>query len=354
MPHSLRVAILISGVFVLLGGCAAPEADKGTIYYLVPSLLDEFQTESVKAIEEAFTALGYRVRVLDAQNRAEVQLNQLDDALLLDPAAVIIAAVDYDSVVPGIERVRAAGVPVLAFDRLITGTRVDLSVVAGTVEMGRMAAREIVRLLEARHGAAQGTVLQIMGDPGDNYTLDIRQGFEETMQTHPQVEVVTKAAMQWEASNAGDIAEDQLLVQPDLDLVFVHAAHLAVPVVAVLEAHGKAPGEVLLVSSNGAPVGLDLIRQGWEQVEVEQPLYAQVHGMARFVDALVAGDAPTPGAYPILGLDATVSERPWGPTLEIPGSVITRENVDDTRFWGNQTPPPAPAPAEDERAGTSP
>ncbi|MDX1547222.1 MAG: sugar ABC transporter substrate-binding protein [Rhodothermales bacterium] len=353
MPRLLRFAVLLPAL-LLLGGCAAPDEGKGTVFYLVPSLLDEFQTESVKAIEEAFTALGYRVRVLDAQNRAEVQLNQLDDALLLGPAAVIIAAVDYDSVVPGIERVRAAGVPVLAFDRLVTGTQVDLSVVAGTVEMGRMAAREIVRLLEARHGAAQGTVLQIMGDPGDNYTLDIRQGFEETMQGYPRVQVVTKAAMQWEASNAGDIAEDQLLVQPDLDLIFVHAAHLAVPVVAVLEARGKAPGDVLLVSSNGAPVGLDLIRQGWEQVEIEQPLYAQVHGMARFVDALVAGEPPTPGSYPILGLDATLSVQPWGPTLEIPGSVITRENVDDARFWGNRTPPPAPAPAEDERAGASP
>ena len=94
-----------------------------------------------------------------------------------------------------------------------------------------------------------------------------------------------------EASNAGDIAEDQLLVNPDIDLVFVHAAHLAVPVVSALEAAGKKPGDVMLVSSNGAPVGLDLIRKGWEQVEVEQPLYAQVYGLAMFADKIVAGES---------------------------------------------------------------
>ena len=31
----------------------------------------------------------------------------------------------------------------------------------------------------------------------------------------------------------------------------------------------------MMMSSNGAPVGLDLIRKGWLNVEVEQPMVAQ-------------------------------------------------------------------------------
>ncbi len=47
-------------------------------------------------------------------------------------------------------------------------------------------------------------MLQILGDPGDNYTLDIQKGFEEVMRPEaPDVEIITKAAMQWEATNAG-------------------------------------------------------------------------------------------------------------------------------------------------------
>ncbi len=338
----IRPALVALLLAVTAAGCAEREAGKGTIFYLAPGLLDEFQTESVKAIETTFQALGYQVRTLDGQNRSDVQLNQLDDALLLGPSAIILAAVDFDSVVPGIEKVRAAGIPVLAFDRQITSTTLDLTSVAGTLEIGRLAADEIARLLAARHGQPRGTVLQIMGDPGDNYTLDIQQGFEERIAAHPDVAVVTKAAMQWEASNAGDIAEDQLLVQPELDLIFVHAAHLAVPVVAVLEAGGKQPGDVLLVSSNGAPVGLDLIRQGWEQVEVEQPLYAQVYGMALFIDKLIAGEALAPGVYDVLGHQAELTQEPWGMTLKIPGTAIRKDNVDDPQFWGNLTPPAAP------------
>ncbi|MFO1350983.1 MAG: sugar ABC transporter substrate-binding protein [Gammaproteobacteria bacterium] len=315
---------------------------KGTIVYLVPTLLDEFQTESVKSIEGTFKSIGYEVKTLDGQNRSDVQLNQLDDTILLKPKAIILAAVDFDSVTPGIEKARAAGIPVMIFDRQIKSTMTDLTSVAGTVEIGQIAAKEIARLLKERHGAVKGKVLQILGDPGDSYTLDIQQGFETDMKAFTDVQIVSKPAMQWEASNAGNIAEDQLLVNPDIDLIFVHAAHLAVPVVAVLEAKGKKPGEVMLVSSNGAPVGLDLIRKGWEQVEVEQPLYAQVYGLAMFADKVVNKQELKAGTYDVLGLPSTLSREQWGWNLKIPGAAITKNTVDKTQYWGNLKAPTDP------------
>jgi ribose transport system substrate-binding protein len=167
------------------------------------------------------------------------------------------------------------------------------------------------------------------------------------MADYSDVEIITHPAMQWEASNAGDIAEDQLLVNPDIDLIFVHAAHLAVPVVAILESKGRQPGDVMLVSSNGAPVGLDLIRKGWEQVEVEQPLYAQVYGMAMFIDKIVAGGELEAGTYEVLGLPSQLSKESWGWNLKIPGAAITKENVDDSKYWGNLQPPSDPVQVVD-------
>jgi len=242
----------------------------------------------------------------------------------------------------GIEKARAAGIPVMIFDRQITSTSSDFTSVAGTIEIGHIAGDEITRLLTEKHGSAKGKVLQILGDPGDPYTLDIQKGFEEKMKAHPGVTVNTHAAMQWEASNAGNIASDQLLTNPDIDLVFVHAAHLAVAVAAVLEAQGKKPGDVMLVSSNGAPVGLDLIRKGWEQVEVEQPMYAQAAALAMFADKVVNKEEIKPGTYDVTGLKSEMTVEAWGPNIKIPGAAITKENVDDPRFWGNMKPPTDP------------
>ena len=197
-------------------------------------------------------------------------------------------------------------------------------------------------------GSAKGKVLQILGDPGDNYTLDIQIGFEEIMADNPSINVITDAALNWEASNAADIAENELLANPDIDLIFGHAAHLTDAVRAVLEAQGKKPGEVMMVSSNGAPVGLENIREGWLQVEVEQPMFAQVWGMAKFINLVVAGQAIKEGTYDVLGLEGTLTMEKWGPNLALPGAAITSDNVDESRFWGNMmTPksPPDPLPA---------
>lgn len=315
---------------------------KGKIYYMVPTLLDEFQTESVKAIETFLKQVGYEPVTLNADNKTDLQQSQMNDVIALKPAAIVLAAVDFNALKPSIEKARAAGIPVMIFDRQITSTPSDFTSVAGTVEIGYVAAAEIQRLLKEKKGDVKGKILQVLGDPADPYTLDIQKGFEEKMKEFSGVQIISLPAMQWEASNAGSIVADQLVANPDIDLIFVHAAHLAVAAVASLEAKGKKPGDVMLVSSNGAPVGLDLIRKGWENVEVEQPLYAQAAAIAMFADKVVNKQEIKAGTYKVLGLDSQLSIESWGPNLKIPGAAITKDNVDQPQFWGNMKAPSDP------------
>jgi ribose transport system substrate-binding protein len=316
--------------------------DKGVVYYMVPTLLDEFQTGSVSALEMFLKQVGYSMTTLNADNKTDLQQSQMNDVIALKPKAIILAAVDFNALAPSVEAARAAGIPVIEFDRQISSTMSDFTSVAGTVEIGYVAAEQVQRLLTEKNGSVKGKVLQVLGDPGDPYTLDIQKGFEERMAKFPDVKIISQPAMQWEASNAGTIVSDQLLANPDIDIVFSHAAHLSVAAVASLEAAGKKPGDVYVMSSNGAPVALDLIRQGWMQVEVEQPLYAQAAAVAMFMDKLVAKAKIEPGEYDVLGLKSTVTDEAWGPTIKIPGAAITKDNVDDPSFWGNLKPPAAP------------
>ena len=41
----------------------------------------------------------------------------------------------------------------------------------------------------------------------------------------------------------------------------------------------------------------------------------------------------------MLGLDGELTKESWGPNIKIPGAAITKDNVDDPRFWGNLKPP---------------
>ncbi|MDP2781293.1 MAG: sugar ABC transporter substrate-binding protein [Devosia sp.] len=329
---------------VLLAGAAgmvnpAYSQEKGTVYYMVPTLLDEFQTGSVSALEMFLEQVGYEMTTLNADNKTDLQQSQMNDVITLAPKAIILAAVDFNALAPSVEAARAAGIPVIEFDRQISSTMSDFTSVAGTVEIGYVAAEQVERLLTEKNGAVKGKVLQVLGDPGDPYTLDIQMGFEEKMAAFPDVIIISQPAMMWEASNAGTIVSDQLLANPDIDIVFSHAAHLSVAAVASLESAGKQPGDVYVMSSNGAPVALQMIRDGWMQVEVEQPLYAQAAAVAMFMDKIVAKQPIEPGEYDVLGLKSVVTNEEWGPTIKIPGAAITADNVGDAAFWGNLQPP---------------
>ena len=339
-----RLSIALLGLVAMATASVMPASAQsdGTVYYMVPTLLDEFQTGSVSALETFLEQVGYDMETLNADNKTDVQQSQMNDVIALKPDAIILAAVDFNALKPSIEAARAAGIPVVEFDRQITSTESDLTAVAGTIEIGEVAADSAIELLTEKNGSVSGKVLQILGDPGDPYTLDIQQGFEDTMKEYPDVEIISQPAMQWESSNAGTIVSDSMVANPDIDLIFSHAAHLSVAAVASLEAAGKKPGDIMMMSSNGAPVGLELIRKGWLNVEVEQPLYAQAAAVAMFMDKIVNKQPLEPGTYDVLGLQSTLTDEKWGPNIKIPGAAITQENVDDPTFWGNLQMPSDP------------
>lgn len=336
-----RILLSVFGVLAVALALLSPAfaQTKGKVYYLVPTLIDEFQTGSVSALEMFLKQVGYEMQTLNADNKTDVQQSQMNDVIALKPAAIILAAVDFNALKPSIEAAMAAGIPVVEFDRQITSTPSSFTSVAGTVEIGYVAADVVQKLLTEKKGSVSGKVLQVLGDPGDPYTLDIQKGFEEKMAAFPDVKIISVPAMAWAADAAGTIVNDQLLANPDIDLIFNHAAHLSVAAAASLEAAGKKPGDVLMLSSNGAPVGLDLIRKGWMQAEVEQPLYAQAAAIAMFMDKIVNKAEIKPGEYDVLGLKSTVTTEAWGPNIKIPGAAITMENIDNPAFWGNLKPP---------------
>jgi ribose transport system substrate-binding protein len=332
-----KLLLLICVLSVVWFSAFAGAADKGQVFYLSPNQFDEFQTTASKLIAKYVTDAGYECKELVAGNEdVSLQLNQLDNAITQKPKAIIIAACDGTAVVDGVEKARAAGIPVIAFDRVISETKVDFHSVAGCYRMGVLAAGEIARLLKEKHGEVQGTILDIMGDPGDSYTVLIEEGFQDTMKKHPNVSIATKIADGWDATNAANVADDYLVAKPDTDLIFSHAEHLAAAITSVLQTKGYKKGEIIMVSTAGMPMGLDLVRDGWLQATVEQPLAAQAEGVAMFLGDVIAQKKIKTGEYTVGGFKSELVEQKYGPELRIPGSVITKGNVDDPRFWGNQ------------------
>ena len=95
------LSVLVLGLAMLTTAAAQ---SKGTVYYLVPTLLDEFQTGSVSALEMFLKQVGYEMKTLNADNKTDAQQSQMNDVINLKPKAIILAAVDFSALAPSIEK----------------------------------------------------------------------------------------------------------------------------------------------------------------------------------------------------------------------------------------------------------
>ena len=109
MQRLWSLIICAAAVLAAAMGTPALAESKGKIYYLVPTLLDEFQTESVKAIEKFLKDGGYEPVTLNADNKTDLQQSQMNDVINLKPKAIVLAAVDFNAIQPAIEKVFIAG-----------------------------------------------------------------------------------------------------------------------------------------------------------------------------------------------------------------------------------------------------
>jgi ribose transport system substrate-binding protein len=191
------------------------------IFYLIPSRIDEFQTESQKAIEVVFSDLGYDIESIDAEGDSDLQIAQFNQVIQQNPVAIILNAVDSISIVPAIMNANKKRIPVLVYDRVIaspTGNehiKIAFSSVANAYGIGQMAAAEAIRLLGLHEGeealstdpgaSPPGRIMHILhipGDPRDDYSLEVQRGFEAKMRLVKDVAITTKSAIDWEPRDA--------------------------------------------------------------------------------------------------------------------------------------------------------
>jgi ribose transport system substrate-binding protein len=315
---------------------AAPaKTSGGLVYYMAPELLDEFQSGTQKMMLEDGKKLGYDIRALNGANNATTQASQMDDVINQKPKAIILAAVDAQSIVSEVQKARAAGIAVLVYDRFIVDTPVDFTSVVGTVKIGQMAAAEVVKALKQKYGTEKGLVLELMGDSGDNYTVMIDQGFSQAIAKYPNIKVIIKPTAGYDVTTSASIVDDQLTANKNIDLIFVHADFRVPAITPVLQAHGLKKGDVIIIGTDGAPTGLQSIRDGWMQETIGVPMDQQVYGIWQYLEDAVAHKAFQAGTVDVQGVQSDIVNEKWGPTLYLPGQIVDKTNVDDANNWGN-------------------
>jgi putative multiple sugar transport system substrate-binding protein len=112
---------------------------------------------------------GYRVDLQYAEDDINAQVTQIENMITKGDAVLVIASIDGESLTNVLEKAHAAGVPVIAYDRLIRNSPyVSYYATFDNFKIGILQGSYIVRKLDLKNEAGPFNIELFAGSPDDN------------------------------------------------------------------------------------------------------------------------------------------------------------------------------------------
>lgn len=194
--------------------------------------------------------------VTDGQLNANKQINDIEDLIAKQVDMILVAAHQSPTLVGVLQQAKDAGIPVIAFDRTLTDTSVQVSeIINDDIQAGRTAAELLVEDM-----GTEGKIAIIEGTPGGAVTIARQEGFMSEISKYPGIEIVADLPASFQRVQAVDVFENILQSNPDITGVFCHNDEMALGVCKVLKDAGIT--DVTVVGVDGQKDALESIIAG--------------------------------------------------------------------------------------------
>lgn len=346
-----RLAALMGGVLIVLVACSTPGASPAgsaggsaaATGCVVGVSWNNYSQERWKkadepAMQEAIAAAGGSYIRADANDKAEQQLTDIDSLINQGAKALIILAKDSEAILPAIQKATTAGIPVIAYDRLIEDPN-TFYITFDNKKVGTLMAQTLMGLVP------EGNYAIILGAETDPNSAFLRSGMTEAGipplgDTSGPIKVVfEKNTDNWDTTNARNNMEAALNENNnDIDAVLSENDSMATGVVAALDAVGL---QIPVSGQDGDTAALNRVALGTQSVSVWKNAFALGKTAGSVAAQLCAGTALTdvkaPGDLPAdaapASLDATPFTTPGGNTVQsiiLTPTAVTKDNVKAT------------------------
>ena len=327
---SLVLAVLM--LSVLLVGCGggssstpaadstpagdnAPANDGGSgddtvnIIYVAHGLEDMFCNWLVSCVQAEIDANhpNWNMEVLDGKLSADVQIEQLENAIAKTPDLIFYSAADMYICTPTVQRAQEAGIPVVMIQAPVWDDN-DQSVTpyvdCDMYEVGKMVAEYAMQQIP------ENAQVAILIGPAGNMHSDLRyQGWTEVLATRPDITVVDEQRADWDQAEAMRITEDWLQQYPDL--VGVISLNDSM-ILGAIEAAKSAGRELYTYGVDGMADGCNAVKEGFLTATALQDARALAKGGIELAERVLAGEQLT-------GEDV----------IHVDAALITADNVDE-------------------------
>ena len=283
---ALLIAVLVSGCAAPAAPAAdAPAADEAAteepaeegaseeaaeaIY--IPVISKGFQHQFWQAVqkgaEQAAADLGVEITFEGPETEAMVdkQVEMMQTALDKAPAAIALAALDSQALIPLLQKAQDAGIPVVGFD---SGVDSDIPVTTAATDNVAAAAMAADKMSELIGGS--GKVAVIVHDQTSRTGIDRRDGFLNQMEAeYPDIEIVNVDYGAGDQLKSTDLAKAVMQANPDLNGYFGANEGSIIGVLNAAKELGR-EGELVIIGYDSGLQQMEAIRSGVQAGAITQ------------------------------------------------------------------------------------
>lgn len=258
----------------------SPSTDVKTLGVVMPNATHGFLGESIKHAEAATKAFaeryGFEYKFLTSAEASE-QNNQLDTLINEKVDCIVLWPHNGDELRSGAEKVMEAGIPLIVYDRLITGFAPTAEVMGDNVTIGQMTGEYLNEYFKDQLAAGEVHILEFKGD---NSTVPQQRsdGFAETADKN--IVVVQQFSTDWQRAKAQEQMETFLNTSSKEDIekiqaVFTHDDEVVLGVLDAITAYkGEAKLNIkLLTGVGGRRENLDTFKTYKDEYGLDQVTY---------------------------------------------------------------------------------
>ncbi|TYS86233.1 ribose ABC transporter substrate-binding protein RbsB [Rossellomorea aquimaris] len=255
--------LLISLSLLFLGACSLqpPEWAKPNtssnpedikIGLSVSTLNNPFFVSMKNGVEDEAKKQGMEVVVVDAQNDAAKQINDVEDLIQQGVNVLLINPTDSAAISTVVQSANSLGIPVVTLDRSAEKGDVATLVSSDNEKGGEMAGEYLVEQLG--EGAK---VAELEGVPGASATRERGAGFHNI--ADEKLDVVAKQTANFDRTQGLNTMENLIQGNPDIKAVFAHNDEMALGALQAIQSSGR---DVLVVGFDGNEDAMTSIRNG--------------------------------------------------------------------------------------------
>lgn len=269
----ILLGLLIAVMALVACGGGEETADTATesdeVYIAVVSKGFQHQFwQAVKAGAEQ-AAEDYNVTITfegpETESQVDKQVEMVQAALDKNPAALCLAALDTQALIPQLERAQEAGIPVIGFD---SGVDSDIPVSTAATDNIAAAATAADKMAELIGGSGQVAV--IVHDQTSRTGIDRRDGFVNRIESeYPDIEIVDIQYGGGDQLRSTDLAKAIIQAHPDLKGFFGANEGSIIGVLNAVSEMGK-EGEIVVIGYDSGQQQMDAIRNGVEAGAITQ------------------------------------------------------------------------------------